>query len=476
MMKNTVVFFLILFISIQDFIAQIRDKKKPNIIVYLADDASIDFGCYGNKYVKTPNIDKLASKGVLFKNAFVSSPQSSPSRISMMTGQFAHTLGVEDLHSPIDENTKMLPAYLKEVGYYTGCMLKSHWGDLGTKQFDFAYDKRKDRQNLYYESFMTSENRFFKLYQSFLDQAGDKPFFMWVGFIDPHRPYKEPETRNVHSPDQVQLYPALIDGPGAREDIVDYYDEIHRLDQHVGFMTAELERRGELDNTVIIFLSDNGMPFLRAKAFLYDLGIQIPLIVSWPGKTKQGVVHDNGLVSGVDIAPTILDIAGIKTPDYMYGKSIVPMLLDHKARGRDVIFSERNWHDTEEYARCIRTEKFKLIYNAFPNTPSANTGDMRSSPAWYELLAAKRAGKLNEAQSQLFLFPRPMIELYDIEKDPFEHNNLAETAEYHQTALDLLKQLFAWQKETNDSKPGDKMQDDIIDRITGVPISPILIR
>lgn len=473
MIRNTLILILILFISIQELIAKIPKKKKPNIIVFIADDASPDFGCYGNKYVKTPNIDKLAAKGVQFNNAFVSSPQSSPSRISMMTGQYAHTLGVEDLHTPIDDKTRMIPSYLKEAGYYTGCLLKTHWGDYGTKQFDFSFVNKKD---LYYESYMTSTNKFFLQYQKFLDQACNKPFFMWVGFIDPHRPYKEPQTKNVHQPDQVFLPPTFVDGPGSREDLVDYYDEIHRLDQHVGFMLAELERRGVIDNTVVIFLSDNGMPFQRAKGFLYDSGTRIPLIVSWPGQTKEGAKHNNGFVSGVDMAPTILDIAGIPAPEYMYGKSFLPLITDPASRGRAAIFTERNWHDTEEYGRSIRTEKYKLIYNGIPNTTAANTGDMRLSPAWYELLAAKREGKLKPEQSQLFLFPRPTIELYDLESDPYELNNLAGRAEYLETAMTLMKQLIDWQKATKDTKPGDRLKEDIIDRMTGIPVTPALLR
>lgn len=166
MIRNTLLFFLLLFISIQELIAKVLDKKQPNIIVFIADDASCDFGCYGNPYAKTPNIDKLAAKGVQFNNAFVTAPQSSPSRISMMTGVFAHTLGVEDLHTPIDDKTRMIPSYLKEAGYYTGCLLKTHWGDFGTKQFDFSFSNNKD---LYYESYMTSTNKFFLQYRKFLD-------------------------------------------------------------------------------------------------------------------------------------------------------------------------------------------------------------------------------------------------------------------------------------------------------------------
>jgi len=152
------------------------------------------------------------------------------------------------------------------------------------------------------------------------------------------------------------------------------------------------------------------------------------------------------------------------------------LISNHTARGREAIFTERNWHDTEEYCRSIRTEKYKLIYNGIPNTTAANTGDMRLSPAWYELLAAKREGKLKPEQSQLFLFPRPTIELYDLEKDPYELNNLAGRAEYLDTAMTLMKQLLDWQKATKDTKPGDRVKEDIIDRMTGIPVTPTLLR
>lgn len=464
MKKHLLLIILFPVVFVQKLIAQYLDNKKPNIVVFIADDAGLDFGCYGNKFIKTPNIDNLASQGVRFNNFFVSSPQCSPSRIAMMSGMFGHTLGVEDLHTPIDDTTKLIPAYLKEAGYYTGSMCKTHWGPNGTNQFDFYYNGQPE---LYAESYMTEKNGFFRKYQDFLNESADKPFFLWVGFIDPHRPYKEKHTDKVSPPDKVKLFPALIDGPKTREDVADYYDEIHRLDQHVGFMMAELRKRKKLDNTVVIFLSDNGMPFIRAKAYLYETGINVPMIISWPGKTKNGSVHNNGLLSGVDIAPTILDLAGVVTPPSMYGKSFKPLILNPALKGREVIFSERNWHDTEEYSRCIRTEKYKLIYNAYPNTLSAITGDMRNSPAWFELLDAKNSNKLNSQQRQVFNFPRPGIELYDLEKDPYESKNLAEKQEYYQIAVSLYKQLRDWQKETRDTQPEDREKKDLIDRVTG---------
>jgi len=464
-MKNLI----LLATSTLAFTSIAAQETKPNIIVFLADDAGKDFGCYGNPYIKTPNIDKLASRGVRFDKAFVSCPQCSPSRISMMTGMFAHTLGVEDLHTPIDENTKMIPSYLKSVGYYTGCLLKTHWGDYGTKQFDFS----GGGPALYLEPYMTATNPFFKKYQDFLDKSNDKPFFLWVGFIDPHRPYKEPHTEAVHSPDHVRIHPSLVDAPETRQDIADYYDEVHRMDQHVGFMLAELEKRGKLDNTVVIFLSDNGVPFVKGKAFLYDHGIESPFIVSWKGKTKPGSVHSNGMVSFIDMAPTILDIAGIAKPKEMYGESIKPLFLDPTRKGREVIYAERNWHDTEDYARCIRTSKYKLIYNAYPYKLAAITGDMPSSPSWWDLMTAKREGKLTQEQKFIFTFPRPSIELYDLDKDPLEFDNIADRKENMGIVKSLLTNLRKWQRDTKDTDWWEKEREDKYDRVNGMMTLPL---
>ena len=137
------------------------EKTKPNVVVFIADDAGKDFGCYGNTIVRTPNIDKLSRTGILIRNAFVTAPQSSPSRIAMMTGMYGHTLGVEDLGTPIEDGTRMIPWYIRQNGYYTGAMLKTHWGEAGTKQFDFYYNGRNE---IYSEPYLTENNRFFKKY------------------------------------------------------------------------------------------------------------------------------------------------------------------------------------------------------------------------------------------------------------------------------------------------------------------------
>jgi len=441
---------------------------KPNIIVFIADDAGMDFGCYGNNSIHTPNIDKLAANGLRFDKAFLTSPQSSPSRTSMMTGMFAHTIGTEDLHTPIDENTRMIPSFLGEVGYRTGVLLKTHWGEYGDQQFDMVDSGRE----WYTEEPVSQNNAALVRYRNFIDKDKGQPFFLWIGFNDPHRGYNRETNVQQNDPDKVHVYPYYVDNKETRRDIADYYDEISRMDRHIGIMMAELEHRKLLENTVIIFLSDNGMPFPRAKGTLYDAGIQTPLIISWKGKINSGSTHANGLISTIDLAPTILDLAGIAAPENMYGKSFSGILFNPSLPGREFIFSERNWHDCDEYMRCIRTEKYKLIFNAYYELPHGIAMDLSSSPTWYELKKAQKEGTLAKDQQNIFVCPRPMIEIYDLMKDKYELNNVADEQEYYTEGRKLMALLLKWQEETMDHPWWKRRRPDQSDRITGFPIYP----
>ena len=439
-------------------------KDRPNVVVFLADDAGMDFGCYGNKGIHTPHIDRLAGEGIRFANAFLTAPQSSPSRTCMMTGQFPHTIGTEDLHTPIDETTRMLPYFFNQAGYATGTMLKTHWGANGDKQFTHRIKAgyKPGQGGLTEESYRN--------YRDFLDENKDHPFFLWIGFIDPHRPYDRDACSRVNNPDEVTVPSFLVDTENTRRDLADYYDEISRMDRDIGIMLKDLEDRGLLDNTIIVFLSDNGRPFPRCKGSLYDTGIQTPLIFVWKNHILPRTVHDNGLVSSVDLAPTLLDLAGIGVPDSIYGESFKHLLLDPSKRGREYIFAERNWHDTDEYIRCVRTERYKLIYNAYFDLPYGVTIDLGSSPSWYDLRVAKKAGTLTREQALLFETPRPMIEIYDLAEDPGETENLADVPEYREIGKVLAKKLVEWQRETRDHPWWTRRRVDQNDRVTGFPL------
>ncbi|MDR2499258.1 MAG: sulfatase [Tannerellaceae bacterium] len=439
-----------------------QESAKPNILVFIADDAGMDFGCYGNPNIRTPNVDRLAAQGLRFRNAYLTSPQSSPSRTSMMTGRFAHSIGTEDLHTPLNPGTQMIPSWLREAGYFSGSMLKTHWGPEGDKQFDRMIPAKYEQGDLNEEAFAH--------YSTFLDESRGKPFFLWVGFTDPHRPYDRNLCPQVNDPNSITPPPYLADGPRTREDLASYYDEISRMDGHIGRMLDILRQKGMSRNTLIVFLSDNGMPFPRCKGSLYDSGIQTPLIFVWDGKIRPGSEHSNGLISAVDLAATFLDLAGIKPPQDMYGKSFAGLLADPSGRGREAIFAERNWHDTDEYIRCVRTEKYKLIYNAYYHLPHGTAADLSSSPSWYELKEMQRAGTIRCDQLQIFTAPRPMVELYDLEVDPYELNNIADVEMHVKAARQLAAQLVQWQKDTRDHPAWQRRRLDKNDRITGFPL------
>ena len=441
-------------------------QEKPNIVVFVADDAGMDFGCYGNPSIKTPNIDEIARHGVRFQKAFLTSPQSSPSRTSMMTGMFAHAIGTEDLHMQLSDTTHMMPYYFKKAGYFTGSMLKTHWGPNGDKQFDRMIS------GSYLPNGGDLSDESFRNYEQFIDDSGDRPFFLWIGFHDCRRPYFRDVCPQENEPSKVVVPPYLVDGEDTRRDLADYYDEITRMDGHIGRMISVLERKHLMENTVIVFLSDNGMPFPRCKGSLYDSGIQTPLVFMWKGVIPENKVHSNGLVSTVDLAATLLDFAAVRMDEGVYSRSFRQLLFDPSLRGRDYIFSERNWHDTDEYIRCIRTEDIKLIYNAYYDIPHGTTMDLSSSLSWFELKRNQRNGILKPEQSQIFVAPRAMVEIYDLKKDPNELENVADRLPYAIDCKKWAKLLVDWQKETRDHPWWKRRRPDQNDRITGFPLFP----
>ncbi len=211
--------------------------------------------------------------------------------------------------------------------------------------------------------------------------------FLWVGFVDPHRPYQDSVNAApvLHSPQDVTVPPFLVNDRRTREDLARYYDEISRMDNHISRFLNILKERQLDDNTVVMFISDNGFPFPRGKATLYDAGIRTPLIIRWPGKIPPGSSY-RGLISTVDLAPTILEMAGVEIPSGMYGKSFLQVFSDPSLIMNRYVFAERNWHDSDEHMRCIRSGKYKLIINAYIDLPHGITGDYTRSGAWKSLM------------------------------------------------------------------------------------------
>ena len=431
---------------------QTEPGRPPSIVVLLADDVSWkDFGCYGHPTIRTPNIDALAAGGLRFINAFLTTSSCSPTRISVLTGKYPHATGAEDLHMPVPEHQTFVSTLLHRSGYQTGHMLKTHYGPAGDAQFGW-YGRQVDQV------------------PAFLDEVGESPFFLWVGFRDAHRPYEDETIDEPHTNADAVVPPYLADTPETRADLARYYDEIARMDGDIGHIVKELKARDRFDDTLIVFFSDNGMPFPRAKGTLYDSGIGTPLICSWPNRIEAGAIHE-GLVSVIDLAPTFLDVAGLSTPANMQGHSLVPVLDDPKRPGIDAVFSERNWHNCDEHMRSIRTERYKLIRNAYLDLPYGNPSDVSSSPSWNALQSLKAKTALSPSQAQLFQHPRPTIELYDLQVDPIESVNLADRPEFADILNDLSGRLDDWVAATGDFPPEYRRRDDNCDRESGEKFS-----
>jgi arylsulfatase A-like enzyme len=436
--------------------AQAPAPTTPNILVLVADDLGWrDTGVYGNRFIRTPNIDRLARSGLAIKFAFGTSPQCSPSRISMLTGEYPHTTRTEDLHTPLAAGLRILPALLQERGYFTGIMAKTHIGENAQRQFQW------------YSPETTAA------LPTFLDSAGTRPFFLWVGFHQPHRPFRPEDAAHRHVPARVSVPPFLVDAPETRADLARYYDTIARMDDLVGQMLAELDRRTLRENTVVVFLSDDGAPFPREKGTLYDSGTGTPLIVSWPATIRPGSVYQSGLVSTVDLAPTLLELAGGLPPQPMQGRSFRNLLVRPDSfEGRTYVFSERNWHDCDEHQRAVRSMRFKLIRtDAYTELPLCVTADLAASPSYRALRARAEAHRLTAAQRRLFESPRARLELYDLTQDPWELHNLAGDPRYAKKVQELSGVLQEWMEQTDDFPAAYRVRDDNTDRITGRPFS-----
>ena len=433
--------------------AQAPPSTRPNIVVFVGDDLGWrDTGPYGNAAVRTPNIELLARSGLLVRYAFVTSPQCSPSRISILSGRYAHATRTEDLHTPLPAGVRLLPSDLHDQGYFTGHMAKTHYGPQAERQFQWYAPETA------------------KALPDFLDAAGVQPFFLWVGFHEPHRPYDSVPSPDAHSPARAVVPPHLVDTPETRADIARYYDAIGRMDRAIGDMVAELERRRLRDNTLIVFLSDNGAPFPREKGTLYDSGIRTPLVFSWPRVIRAGSVYDRGPVSTVDLMPTLLDVTGVRSPQSVPGRSFRELLAAPDSyAGREYVFSERNWHDCDEHQRAVRTARFKLIRtDAYTGLPLCTAADVGGSPSFLALRARAKAGRLTVAQRRLFEAPRARLELYDLATDPWELTNVADHPAYAARVRELAAVLQGWIESTDDFPAANRVRDDNTDRVSGV--------
>jgi len=431
--------------------------QKPNFVLIIADDVSWDdIGCYGNQQVKTPNIDRLANDGIRFTNFFLTASSSSPSRNSIITGRYPHNTGGAELHSLPPDYMISFPELLRQKGYYTAQAGKFHMGNYAKRGFDLIYENNKLNGD-------GGEELWVKLLQ---EKPSDKPFFMWFAAYDAHRQWGPNEFSGTHDPSNIIPPSYLANGEKTREDLAKYYDEITRFDYYIGLVVSELENQGLLKNTLLIVMADNGRPFPHSKTRVNDRGLKSPFIVHWPsGITgKQPVCQS--LVCAVDIAPTILDLAGLSVPDHIQGHSFSSLLKKPGKPFRNYVFGEHNWHDYEAHERMVRSKDFLYILNSRPQFPQTGPADAVGSTSFEELVNLRDSGKLSASQIDIFITPRAKEELYDCISDPGQFINIASASDKHKILKEMRKILQEWMVETGDNIP-ENLTKDWYERVPG---------
>lgn len=416
--------------------------EKPNMLFLLSDDHSYPFlSCYGDSNVNTPTLDRLADEGMKFHRFFTAAPQCVPSRAALMTGRSPVAARMTRFSAPLPRDEVTLPELLRDqAGYYTGVCGRSFHLD-GSNKSGRAMVKVFDQSNL-----KTFKDRVDFLrtgpdkgvsnqVSEFLDaKPSDKPFFMWANFSDPHHVWDAPEKFRP-DPSLLKLPQHWPDLPGMRTQLADYCAEINRLDGAVGEVIALLEKRGLLEKTLIVFAGDNGAALPHGKGSLYDPGSNVPFLVRWPGVVKPGI-ESRALVSGEDLAPTLLAAAGIAIYPKMSGVSFLPLLKGEAYQPRKFLFVERGPHGSApvtakmsssgyDLSRAVRSDRYKFIYNCTPWIPYSPV-DSGGGAAWKEIQVGNASGQLSAGvKTTYFSSPRPVYELYDLENDPSELDNLS---------------------------------------------------
>ena len=424
-------------------------NSNTNFIIFVADDVSWnDFG-YENSEVHTPNIDRLAANGLKFSNFYLTASSCSPSRNSIMTGRYPHNTGAAELHTEPPLDMLAFPELLRENNFYTGQAGKFHMGAYARRGFNVISDKGVINGD-------GGENRWVA---SVRERPKDKPFFMWFAAHDAHRIWGPNDFSGTHNPDNITSPHYLADGSETKADLAKYYDEITRFDHYIGEVVMELREQNIFEKTVIIIMADNGRPFPHSKTRVNDRGMKSPFVIHWPQVIESKGEVCEGLLSAIDIAPTIMDLAGVKYPEQFQGHSFASLLTNPNDTFRSHVFAEHNWHDYEAHERMVRSKDYMYILNSRPLHAQSGPADAVGSPSYYELDELRANGKLSQIQSDVFVVPRALEEFYDLNKDSDQLLNLASVPAYSMELQKLRAVLKGWMQETGDNIPDNLTKD-----------------
>jgi len=419
-------------------VADDRPAGRPNILWILSEDASPHIGCYGERAIETPRLDRLAREGVRFTNAFVTCPVCSPSRSALIAGMYQTTFGSHNHRSGNDDpkaggNRAYYESYhvpesihlIPELFFKAGYAVVN--GGKGKEDYNFIA-----RSELYSGA-------------DWRNRAPGQPFFAQIqlhGGKD-----RNPKLAHPTDPARVVLPPYYPDDPAIRQDWASYLDSWVKADADLGDVLDRLERDGLAESTVVFFFTDHGISHVRGKQFLYDEGIRVPLLVRFPDRRRGGTVRSD-LVSLIDVAATSLDLAGIPIPDYVQGRALFAAGFEPRRQ----VFSARDRCDeTPDLIRSVRTEQYKYIRNFMSYASQTQPNRYKDGKAiMRRMRALHEAGKLNELQARIFAPSRPTEELYDLKADPFETRNLAGDPDHQQVVGELRADLFEWMIASRD--------------------------
>jgi N-sulfoglucosamine sulfohydrolase len=422
------------------------ESRKPNILWLIGEDIGPEaLSSFGTPEAYTPNLDRLAEQGVRYTRAYAGMV-CSVSRSGFMTGMYSVSLGTHNHRShrndgyTLPDGVRLLTDWLRDAGYFTANIrqLPARLGFKGTGKTDWNF-KHHD------QPFDTAE---------WSELKGHQPFYAQINFNETHRKFKAPARAN---PDKVALPPYYPDHPVARKDWAEYLDAASELDRKVGLVLQQLESDGLASNTIVVFFGDNGQAHVRGKQFCYEEGVHVPMIMRWPNglpapkQIKPGRQEDR-LIDVIDLAPTMLAVAGASKPAKMQGQIF---LGNQAAPARDYIFSSRDRCDgTVMRIRAVRDAQYRYIRNFTPEIPLLAKNNYKETqyPVWNLLKELHAAGKLTPAQEFLCQARLPDEELYDLETDPHQINNLAQSDQpNHQAAIKKLRQaLEQWIVEVDD--------------------------
>ncbi len=411
---------------------------KPNMVFIIADDCTFrDIGCYGGQ-AKTPNIDRLAKEGMKFERCFQAAPMCSPTRHNIYTGLYPVKSGAWPNHTRAYSHVKSIVHHLRPQGYRVTQTGKTHINPRTVFPFEnFGGGKNPDMKYI--------DRLFAETTQ------GGKPFCLFACSNEPHTPWNKGDA-SAYPPAKVKLPPYIVDTPRVREDFSNYLAEITYYDSQVGEILALLEKHKLADNTLVMVVSEQGNAFPFAKWTCYDHGLQSAMIVRWPGKVKAGSVTD-AMVEYVDVTPTFIDAAGGKPVAPVDGRSFLPVLLGKADRHKEQVFGIMTTrgiiNGTDAYAiRSVREERYKLILNL--NHESKFTNACTKMLLFQSMVAKAAAGDTTAKRLVKAYHHRPAMELYDLQKDPLEMNNIAGQSESEAHIKRLRGKLEAWMKAQGD--------------------------